>query len=138
MGHSHYCYFFSSARMYKVHSPSNYGQSIKWRNSEERQLMKWVGIFQVGIFWVGIFRGGIFQGGVWWVGIFRVGIFPGGIFLAPLSIYVLLNCYEIIENLLDKLLQWFPFYQIFCLIFGSFSWKFTFPNNFFIEIRAAK
>ena len=23
--------------------------------SEERQLMKWVGIFQVGIFWVGIF-----------------------------------------------------------------------------------
>ena len=32
--------------------------------SEERQLMKWVGIF---------------QGGVWWV-----GIFPGGIFLKPL------------------------------------------------------
>ena len=28
--------------------------------SEERQLMKWVGIFQVGIFWVGIFLGGIF------------------------------------------------------------------------------
>ena len=33
--------------------------------SEERQLMKWVGIFQVGIF-----RGVIFQGGVGWVGIF--------------------------------------------------------------------
>ena len=34
--------------------------------SEERQLMKWVGIFQVEIFWVGILRegGGIFQGGV--------------------------------------------------------------------------
>ena len=30
--------------------------------SEERQLMKWVGIFQVGIFWVGIFRVGIFTG----------------------------------------------------------------------------
>ena len=34
--------------------------------SEERQLMKWVEIFQVGIFWVGIFRGK-----VWGVGIFR-------------------------------------------------------------------
>ena len=51
--------------------------------SEERQLMKWVGIFQVGIFWMGIFRGGIFQGELWWVGIFRVWIFPGGIFLEP-------------------------------------------------------
>ena len=30
--------------------------------SEERQLMKWVGIFQGGIFWVGIFRVEIFQG----------------------------------------------------------------------------
>ena len=40
---------------------------------EERQLMKWVEIFQVGIFWVGIF-----QGGVW-----LVEIFPGGIFLEP-------------------------------------------------------
>ena len=30
--------------------------------SEERELMKWVGIFQVGIFWVGIFRGEIFKG----------------------------------------------------------------------------
>ena len=37
--------------------------------SEERQLMKLVGIFQVGIFWVGIFQVGIF-----WVGIFR-GVF---------------------------------------------------------------
>ena len=26
-------------------------------SSEERQLMKWVGIFWVRIFWVGIFRG---------------------------------------------------------------------------------
>ena len=32
--------------------------------SEERQLMKWLGIFQVGIFWEGIFRVGVFQGGV--------------------------------------------------------------------------
>ena len=32
--------------------------------SEERQLMKWVGIFQVGIFWVGIFRGVFSKGGV--------------------------------------------------------------------------
>ena len=31
--------------------------------SEERQVMKWVGIFQVRIFWVGIFWGRIFQGG---------------------------------------------------------------------------
>ena len=38
--------------------------------SEERQLIKWVGIFQVGIF-----RKQIFQGGVWWVGIFLVGTF---------------------------------------------------------------
>ena len=54
--------------------------------SEERQLMKWVGIFQVEIFWLGIFRGGkrwergeevIFQGGVCWVGLFRMGTFPG-------------------------------------------------------------
>ena len=30
--------------------------------SEERQLMKWVGMFQVGIFLVGILRKGIFQG----------------------------------------------------------------------------
>ena len=51
--------------------------------SEERQSMKWVGIFRVGIFWVRIFCGGIFQGGVWWVGIFRVRIFPAGIFLEP-------------------------------------------------------
>ena len=27
--------------------------------SEERQLIKWVGIFQVEIFWVGIFQGGV-------------------------------------------------------------------------------
>ena len=36
--------------------------------SEERQLIKWVGIFQVGIFWMGIFQG---------------RIFPWGIFLEP-------------------------------------------------------
>ena len=40
-----------------VHSPPIYGRSVKWRNREERQLMKWVGIFQVGIF-----RGGEFDG----------------------------------------------------------------------------
>ena len=42
--------------------------------SEERQLMKWVGIFQMIIFWVGIFRGVFFKGGGGvgcWVGIFR-------------------------------------------------------------------
>ena len=39
--------------------------------SEERQLMKWVRIFQVRIFWVAIFRAAIFLEGVWWVGIFR-------------------------------------------------------------------
>ena len=32
--------------------------------SEEKQLMKWMGIFQVRIFWVGTFQGGIFQGGL--------------------------------------------------------------------------
>ena len=37
-----------------------YGRSIKWRKNEERQLMKWVGIFQVRIFWMGIFPGRIF------------------------------------------------------------------------------
>ena len=54
-----------------VHSPPIYGRSIKWRNSEERQLMKWVGIFHLGVFWVGI---------IW------VGIFQGGIFLEPVVI----------------------------------------------------
>ena len=42
--------------------------------SEERQLMKWVGIFLVGIFCGGDFLVGIFQEGVRLVGIFRVGI----------------------------------------------------------------
>ena len=37
---------------------------LREEKSEERQLMKWVGIFQVGIFWMGIFQVGIFQGGV--------------------------------------------------------------------------
>ena len=37
---------------------------------EERQLMKWVEMFQVGIFWVGIFQGGSLMG----------GNFPGGDF----------------------------------------------------------
>ena len=37
--------------------------------SEERKLMKWVGIFQLRIFWVGIFRR---------------GDFPVGIFLEPM------------------------------------------------------
>ena len=43
--------------------------------SEEMQLMKWVGIFQVGIFWVGIFWGGaiFFWGGESLMG----GNFPG-------------------------------------------------------------
>ena len=75
---------FSSWKDVHVHSPPIYGRSIKWRNSEEKQLMKWVGILQVEIFWLGIFWGEIFLGGVWWVGIFRVGIFPGGIFQEPL------------------------------------------------------
>ena len=30
--------------------------------SEERQLMKWVELFQVGTFWVAIFRGGFSKG----------------------------------------------------------------------------
>ena len=55
--------------------------------SEERQIMKWVGIFQVGIFWVRIFWVGTFQGGICWVGIFWVGIFQGGIFLEPLKTF---------------------------------------------------
>ena len=47
--------------------------------SEERQLTKWPGIFQVGIF-----RVGIFQGAVWWV-----VIFPVGIFLEPLNLCII-------------------------------------------------
>ena len=31
--------------------------------SEERELMKWVGIFQLGNFWVGILRGNVFSWG---------------------------------------------------------------------------
>ena len=46
--------------------------------SEEKKLMKWVGIFQVRIFWEVIFRGAaVFEGKFWWVQIFRVGIPPG-------------------------------------------------------------
>ena len=65
--------FFLKWEDVHAHSPPIYGRCIKWRNSEDRQLMKWVRIFQLGIF----------QGGVWWVGIFRVEIFRGGIFLEP-------------------------------------------------------
>ena len=32
--------------------------------SEERELVKWVGIFQLGNFWVGILRGDFFSRGV--------------------------------------------------------------------------
>ena len=42
--------------------------------SEERQLIKWVGIFQVEIFWVGIFWGEFSLGS------FMGGNFPGGNF----------------------------------------------------------
>ena len=48
--------------------------------TEERQLMKWMGIFQVRIFRGG--RGG-FQGGRLMGRIFWVKIFPRGIFLEP-------------------------------------------------------
>ena len=47
--------------------------------NEERQLMKWVGIFQVGIFWVGIFRGD-FPGGSLMSRNFAGGNVPGGEF----------------------------------------------------------
>ena len=66
--------FFLKWEDVHVHSSPIYGRSIKWRNSEERQLMKWVGIFQVGIF-----RGGFSRGGVWWVGIFRGGFSRGNL-----------------------------------------------------------
>ena len=56
--------------------PPFYGRKIKWGKRVERQLMKWVGIFQVGIF----------QRGVWWVEIFRAGIIPWGIFLEPFNL----------------------------------------------------
>ena len=36
------------------------GRSLFQIPDEERQLMKWVGIFQVGTFWVGVFQEGIF------------------------------------------------------------------------------
>ena len=36
------------------------GRSLFQIPGEERQLMKWVGIFQVGTFWVGVFQEGIF------------------------------------------------------------------------------
>ena len=53
--------------------------------SEERQLTKWVGIFQVEISWVGVFRGD-FPGGALKGGNFPVVIFPGAIFLEPILI----------------------------------------------------
>ena len=53
---------FSSWEDVHVHCPPIYGRSVKWRNSEEKQLMKWMGVFQVGIFWVGIFRGEFSRG----------------------------------------------------------------------------
>ena len=65
--------------------PHPFMDEVLSEDSEERQLIKWVGIFQVEIFWVGIFQGGLFLGGVWWVGLFRMGIFRGGIFLEPVK-----------------------------------------------------
>ena len=69
-----------------LHSPPIYGRSIKG-NSEERQLMKRVGIFQVGIFWVGIFRVGEFSSGEFdgW-GFSGWEFSPRGIFLEPIRI----------------------------------------------------
>ena len=64
---------FSSLEDEHVHSPPIFGRSIKWRNSEERQLMKWVRIFQVGIFRAEFSRESLMGGN-----------FPGGIFLEPI------------------------------------------------------
>ena len=59
-------------------------------SSEERQLMKWVGMFQVGTSWVGIFLGEFSRGGGrefdgWEFSEVRGG-FPGRIFLEPILI----------------------------------------------------
>ena len=51
--------FRPGKRMYMYTLPSFMDAVL----SEERQLRKWVGVFQVGIFWVGTFRGETFQGG---------------------------------------------------------------------------
>ena len=51
--------------------------------SEERHLMKWVGIFHVGIFRGDFPRGSLMSGN------FPEGNFPGGIFLEP---------HEVIKN----------------------------------------
>ena len=61
--------------------------------SEERQLMKWVGIFQIKIFWVGIFRGefsrGEFDGWEFSKWEFSRGGFPGTV--SPQSHWDLAN-----------------------------------------------
>ena len=58
--------------------------------SEERQLMKWVGMFQVGISWVGIFRREFSSGGKGefdgWEFSEVGGGFPRRIFLEPILI----------------------------------------------------
>ena len=54
--------------------------SQKERLSEERQLMKWLGIIQVRIFWVAIFRGN-FPGGSLMGGNFSLEGSPPGKFL---------------------------------------------------------
>ena len=59
-------------QMYMYTLPPFIGEVL----SEERQLMKWVVIFQVGVFW-GEFDGWEFSGGG--------GIFLGRIFLEPYS-----------------------------------------------------
>ena len=55
--------------------------------SEERQLTKWVRIFQVRIFWVAFFRGGNFPGGSLMGGTFSWVNSPVGIFLEIFSSY---------------------------------------------------
>ena len=47
--------FFQGRRMYMYILPHPFMGKVL---SEERQLIKWVGIFQVGISWVVVFRGG--------------------------------------------------------------------------------
>ena len=50
---------FRSGRMY-IYTLLTFMDAVF---SEETELMKWVGIFQLGNFWVGILRGDFFSGG---------------------------------------------------------------------------
>ena len=98
-------------------------------SSEERQLMKWVGI---------LWGGRVFQWGVWLVGIFWMGIFPGGTFLEPFFLKVRLppfkkNCCICFNK--SPLKSW-KIHSIWSLKLFSFSRYLNFSLTFWSRRRS--